>query len=58
MIKQMPFLGLVVDDVDAAYAQWQTDRVEMVCPPNDQPFGRTFLFRTPDGHVLRVLAQP
>jgi len=49
---------LYVDDVDAAYAQWQAEGVEMVCPPNDQPFGRTFLFRTPDRHVLRALAQP
>ena len=46
--------GLVVSDVDAAYAGWQAAGVEMVSEPQDMPFGRTFLFRTPDGHILRA----
>jgi predicted enzyme related to lactoylglutathione lyase len=50
--------GLLVEDVDAAYAQWQARGVEMVEAPNDRPFGRTFLFRSPDGHVWRVYAHP
>lgn len=57
-IKQNFDAALYVEDVDAAYAHWQAAGVQMVSAPTDMPFGRTFLFRTPDGHILRVLAQP
>ena len=50
--------AFMVADVDDAHAQWQTAGVEMVSEPHDMPFGRTFLFRTPDGHVLRVIGRP
>ena len=40
--------ALLVDDVDTAYAAWQAKGVEMIDAPNDKPFGRTFLFRTPE----------
>jgi predicted enzyme related to lactoylglutathione lyase len=50
--------ALLVTDVDATYHQWQAAGVEMVGEPHDMPFGRTFLCRTPDGHVLRVYSQP
>jgi hypothetical protein len=30
----------------------------MIDEPIDQPFGRTFLFRTPDGHFLRAYQPP
>jgi predicted enzyme related to lactoylglutathione lyase len=50
--------GLLVDDVDATYAQLQAAGVDMIDEPRDMPFGRTFLFRTPDGHVLRVYNSP
>lgn len=50
--------AFMVADVDAAYAQYQTAGVEMVSEPHDMPFGRTFLFRTPDNHILRVLGRP
>ena len=43
-----------VEDVDATYAAWKARGVDLLDEPNDQFFGRTFLFRTPDGHVLRV----
>jgi predicted enzyme related to lactoylglutathione lyase len=50
--------AFIVNDVDAAYNQWQTAGVEMVSEPHDMPFGRTFLFRTPDGQILRVMSRP
>lgn len=53
--------ALVVDDADACYAAWQANGVELLTEPSDMPFGRAFLFCTPDGHVLRAyqpLAQP
>ena len=49
-------LYLRVEDVDAAYAAWRERGVEMVSQPNDQPFGRTFAFRDPDGRVLHAWA--
>ena len=48
--------ALMVDDVDATYTRWQEAGVELLGEPRDMPFGRTFLFRTPDGHVLRAYA--
>jgi predicted enzyme related to lactoylglutathione lyase len=50
--------AFLVDDVDATYNQWQAAGVEMVGEPHDMPFGRTFLCRTPDGHVLRIYSRP
>jgi predicted enzyme related to lactoylglutathione lyase len=50
--------AFVTPDVDAAYEQLQAAGVDLVDEPHDMPFGRTFLFRTPDGHVLRVLKPP
>ena len=47
-------LSFVVDDADKKYEQWKANGVEMVTPVHDMPFGRTFLFRTPDGHPLRA----
>ena len=49
-------LYLQVEDVDAAYRTWRERGVEMVSAPNDQPFGRTFAFRDPDGRVLHAWA--
>jgi len=50
--------ALFVDDVDASYAAWQKAGVKMRSEPADMPFGRTFLFETPDGHVLRAMSAP
>lgn len=47
--------ALEVDDVDAVFAEWKEKGVELVTGVVDMPFGRTFLFRTPDNHILRVL---
>ncbi len=46
--------AVLVDDVDAAYTLWQQRGVEVLGEPYEQPFGRTFLFRTPEGHVFRA----
>ncbi len=57
-IEQSFDSAIRVNDVDAKYQELQTAGVEMVSSPQDMPFGRTFLFRTPDGHVLRVFSPP
>lgn len=46
--------GLLVENIDALYAEWQAKGVALLGEPTDRPFGRTFLFRTPEGHVLRA----
>lgn len=50
--------AFMVTDADAAYRQLQAAGVELAGEPRDMPFGRTFLFHTPDGHVLRVIQSP
>jgi catechol 2,3-dioxygenase-like lactoylglutathione lyase family enzyme len=50
--------ALLVDNVDATFADWRQKGVDLLEEPNDKPFGRTFLFRTPDGHVLRAYQRP
>jgi len=56
---EQPFdAALAVDDVDATYARLQAAGVQTLSEPRDMPFGRTFLFRTPDGHVLRIFGAP
>ena len=47
-------LFLRVNDVDEAYRTWRASGVETVTAPHDEPFGRTFAFRDPDGHVLHA----
>src|SRR5918912_3443775 len=51
-------LYLRVDDVDAAYRTWRERGVEMVTEPHDEPFGRTFAFKDPDGRILHAYATP
>ncbi len=50
--------GLLVADADAVYTQWQAAGVEVIGEPRTMPFGRTFICRTPDGHMLRIYSQP
>src|ERR687886_765089 len=50
-------LYLLVDDGDAAYRAWKERGVEMVTEPRDEPFGRTFAFRDPDGRTLHAYAR-
>lgn len=47
-------LGLVVDDVDAVYRDWQAKGVETLTAPKDLPFGRSFDARDPEGHLFTV----
>jgi predicted enzyme related to lactoylglutathione lyase len=47
-------LYLQVDDVDASYRAWRDKGVEMVTEPHDEPFGRTFAFKEPDGRTLHA----
>jgi predicted enzyme related to lactoylglutathione lyase len=51
-------LYLLVEDADAAYRTWKERGVEMVTDPHDEPFGRTFAFRDPDGRVMHAYAAP
>ena len=46
---------LEVDDADASYRDWSARGVEMVTEPHDEPFGRTFAFRDPDGRILHAV---
>ena len=48
-------LYLQVPDADAAYGTWRERGVEMVTEPHEEPFGRTFAFRDPDGRVLHAV---
>jgi catechol 2,3-dioxygenase-like lactoylglutathione lyase family enzyme len=52
-INQAFDTGLLAPDIEATYSTLKASGVE-VLPLHDMPFGRTFFFRTPAGHVLRV----
>jgi predicted enzyme related to lactoylglutathione lyase len=47
-------LYLEVDDVDEAYRAWKELGVEVIGEPHDEPFGRTFAFKDPDGRVMHA----
>ncbi len=47
--------ALEVEDVDATFADWKAKGVDIVTDVQDLPFGRTFLARTPNNHILRVM---
>ncbi len=49
-------LYLRVDDADRAYQAWKERGVELLTEPHDEPFGRTFAFRDPDGRTLHAYA--
>ncbi len=42
--------------VDQRHAKWVELGLEILQPPTDLDFGRSFVARDPDGHRLRVLA--
>ena len=54
-IEQNFDTALEVDDVETVFSEWKGNGVEMVTDVVEMPFGRTFLVRTPDNHILRVL---
>ena len=42
-------------DVDQLFEQWQDNPdIDIIQPPCTEVFGRTFLVKDPDGHVIRV----
>lgn len=49
-------IALRVKDVDQFYTKLLEQGVEVGDTPRDIPWGRTCLFRTPDGHVLRAFS--
>ena len=51
-------IALKVSDADEFYNELQAAGVELVSEPRDIPWGRTFLFRTPDRHQLRAYSSP
>lgn len=44
-----------VDDADATLATLQAKGVEVVDMPKDEPFGRTFSIKAPEGYTLYML---
>lgn len=49
-------LAFEVKEADAAHEKMKTRGVEIVEPPRDLPWGRSFLFRGPEGHILRAFS--
>ncbi len=47
-------LGLEVEDLDAALAEWQAKGIEIVSGISDMGAGRTFLARGPEGQLISV----
>lgn len=47
-------LGGAPESVDALFASWQEKGVQVVSPPQDEGFGRTFVVADPDGNLIRV----
>ncbi|KAB1659400.1 glyoxalase [Pseudoclavibacter chungangensis] len=51
-------VGLMVTggpaEVDAIHAAWAAKGVEVLEPPHDEVFGRTFVIADPDGNLVRV----
>lgn len=43
-----------VEDADQACDAWQERGVDVLTAPHDEPYGRTFAFRDPDGRVLHA----
>jgi catechol 2,3-dioxygenase-like lactoylglutathione lyase family enzyme len=51
-----PVVSVMVDDVDAAFAEAKRRGYEIVHPLQDEPWGvRRFFVRAPDGNVLNVV---
>jgi len=43
------------DAVDRLFAEWQGNpAIHILQPPRTEVFGRTFLIKDPDGHIIRV----
>jgi len=43
------------EDVDRLFEKWEkNDNINIVKKPYNEVFGRTFLVKDPDGHIIRV----
>jgi predicted enzyme related to lactoylglutathione lyase len=51
-------IALKVKEADEFHRQLLEKGVAVVSEPRDIPWGRTFLFRTPAGHLLRAYSSP
>ena len=47
-------LWFACNDADTLHAELAADRIEIVFPPKDGPFGRYFAFRDPFGYTITV----
>ncbi len=47
-------VGLLVGDVDRVWQDWKAKGVNVLTPPQDLPFGRSFEARDLEGHSLNV----
>ena len=54
-----PVASVLVEDVDAAFAEAQEQGIEIVHPLTDEEWGvRRFFVRAPDGNVFNIVAHP
>jgi catechol 2,3-dioxygenase-like lactoylglutathione lyase family enzyme len=54
-----PVASVLVDDVDAAFAEAQEQGMEIVHPLTHEEWGvRRFFVRAPDGNVFNIVAHP
>ena len=54
-----PVASVLVDDVDAAFAEAQEQGIEIVHPLTHEEWGvRRFFVRAPDGNVFNIVAHP
>jgi catechol 2,3-dioxygenase-like lactoylglutathione lyase family enzyme len=54
-----PVISVLVDDVDAAYAEAQERGYEIVHPLTTEPWGvHRFFVRAPDGTVINMVGHP
>ena len=54
-----PVASVLVDDVDAAFAEAQEQGIEIVHPLTHEEWGvRRFFVRAPDGNMFNIVAHP
>lgn len=57
-IPRFSEIGIMVssnEEVDSIFDRWRNNTdITIVRAPYDEVFGRTFLVRDPDGHIIRV----
>ena len=60
-VKRSSEIGIMLEtdsDVDEAFTTYKClPGITVIDPPNHQVFGRTFLLKDPDGHLIRVCSR-